>query len=69
MKMAVFFVVVLKSLSEIYRRFRGDYFFHQGDHNPDDGGSKDLRNVGKLLILHSATNQKTAIFILSAVKT
>jgi hypothetical protein len=33
-------------------------------HRPDDGGSRDLRNVGKLLPdwLHGATPQKTAIF-------
>jgi hypothetical protein len=39
MEMAVFWVVAPFSLVEIYQRFRG----------PDDGGSKDLWNVGKLL--------------------
>jgi hypothetical protein len=41
MKMAVFWVVAPCSLVEVYRRFRGD--------RPDDGGSKYLLNVGKLL--------------------
>jgi hypothetical protein len=38
-KMAVFWVVAPCSLVEFYQRFRG----------PDDGGSKDLWNTGKLL--------------------
>jgi hypothetical protein len=41
MKMAVFWVVAPCSLVEVCQHFRG--------HRPDDGGSKDLRNVGKLL--------------------
>jgi hypothetical protein len=38
-KMAVFWVV------EVYQHFRSPCCLHR----PDDGGSKDLRNVGKLL--------------------
>jgi hypothetical protein len=47
--MAVFWVVVPCRLVEVYHRFRGPCcLHHQGDH-PDDGGSKDLWNVVKLL--------------------
>jgi hypothetical protein len=50
MKMAVFWVVALCSLVEVYQRFRGPCcLHHQGDDCFDDGGSKDLWNVGKLL--------------------
>jgi hypothetical protein len=34
----------------------------------DDGGSKHLCNVGKLVPLHDDTTEKTAIFTLAAVK-
>jgi hypothetical protein len=48
-KMAVFWVVAPCSLVEVYHRFGGpSWIKHQGD-RPDDGGSRDLRNVGKLL--------------------
>jgi hypothetical protein len=66
-KMAVFWVVAPCSLVEVYQRFRGP----EGD-RPDDGGSKDLWNVGKLLpalLLHGATTQKTAFFVLTALRT
>jgi hypothetical protein len=47
--MAVFWVVAPCSLIEVYQHFRGPCcLHHQG---PDDGGSKDLWNVGKLLPL------------------
>jgi hypothetical protein len=46
MKMAVFWVVALCSLEEVYQRLGGTWCLH---HRPDDGGSKDLWNVGKLL--------------------
>jgi hypothetical protein len=51
MKMAVFWVVAPCSLVEVYQRFGGPCcLHHQGDtHRLDGGGSKDLRNVGKLL--------------------
>jgi hypothetical protein len=44
---------------------------HQGDDSPDDGGSKDLWNVGKLQTtrVHGNTTQKTAFFVLTAVRT
>jgi hypothetical protein len=49
MKMAVFWVVAPRRLVWVYQPFRGLYCFHQqGHHRPDDGGSKDLWNVGKL---------------------
>jgi hypothetical protein len=40
MKMAVFGVVAPCSLVQVYRRLT---------HRPDHGGSKDLRNLGKIL--------------------
>jgi hypothetical protein len=43
--MAVFWDVAPCSLVEIYRRFRGSCC----DDRPDDGGSKHLWSVGKLL--------------------
>jgi hypothetical protein len=50
MKMAVFWVLAPRSLVEVYQRFRGSCcLHHQGDDDPDDGGSKYLWNVGKLL--------------------
>jgi hypothetical protein len=59
MKMAVFWAVAPCSLVQVYQRFRGPCFLH---HRPNDGGSNDHWNVGKLL-LHGATTQKTAILI------
>jgi hypothetical protein len=51
-KTAVFWVVTTCSLVEVYERF------------PDDGGSKYLLNVGKLLPDYTVlTTQKTAIFM------
>jgi hypothetical protein len=71
MKMAVFWVVAACSLVEFYQRFRGPCcLHHQGDHRPDDGGSKGpLKRWYNSTRLHAATTQKTAIFILIAVKT
>jgi hypothetical protein len=46
MKMAVFWVVAPCSLVEVHQRFRSLRCLH---HQGDDGGSKDLWNVGKLL--------------------
>jgi hypothetical protein len=46
-KMAVFWFVAPCSLVEVYQRFRGPCCLH---HQPDDGGSKYLWNVGKLLV-------------------
>jgi hypothetical protein len=54
MKIAVFWVVAPCSLVEVYQRFRGPCCLH---HQGDDGR------------LHGATTQKTAIFILTAVRT
>jgi hypothetical protein len=43
MKMAVFWVVAPCSLVEVYQCFRCPCCLHrQGDHRPDDEGSKDL---------------------------
>jgi hypothetical protein len=57
------------SLLEIDRRFRGAYCLrHQGDYNNE--GNRHLWNVGQFLINYTALiSQKTAIFILSALKT
>jgi hypothetical protein len=61
--MAVFWVVALCSLVEVYQHFRGPcYLHHQGDEFTQQGPLKRGR-------LHSATIQKTAIFILATVKT
>jgi hypothetical protein len=46
-KMAVFRVLAPCSLVDVYHCFRGSCCLHH--HRPDDGGSKDLWNVGKLL--------------------
>jgi hypothetical protein len=43
MKMAVFWVVAPCNLVEVHRRFRGAWcLHHQGDDDPDGGGSKQL---------------------------
>jgi hypothetical protein len=56
--MTVFWVVASCSLVEFYRRVRGVCFDHL-----DDGGSKYIWNVGKLLPDYTVTTtQKTAIF-------
>jgi hypothetical protein len=46
LKMTVFWDIVLCSLVEVYRCFRGVCCLQ---HNPDDEGSKHLWNIGKLL--------------------
>jgi hypothetical protein len=52
----VFCFVAPCSLVEVYQRFRSPCcFHHQGvNHRPDDGGSKDLWNIGKLLPNYTA---------------
>jgi hypothetical protein len=46
MKITVFWVAAPCSLVKVYRRLKGSYCLrHQG---PDNGSSKNLRNVGKL---------------------
>jgi hypothetical protein len=48
--MTVFWVVAPCSLVEVFQRFRGPCSgWWVVTHRPDDGGSKDLWNVGKLL--------------------
>jgi hypothetical protein len=50
MKMTVFWDVAPCCLLEVYRRLRGVCcLHHQGDHFPDDRGSKHLWNVDKRL--------------------
>jgi hypothetical protein len=50
MKTAVFYVVALCSLVEVYRHFRGACCLHHHvTHCPDYGGSTNLWNIGKLL--------------------
>jgi hypothetical protein len=50
--MAVVWVVAPCSLVEVYQRFRGPCY-------PDDGGSKDLWNVGKLLPDYTVLQPRT----------
>jgi hypothetical protein len=56
-KIAVFWVVAPCSLVEVYQRFRGPCCLH---HPPSSSHPTTL---------HGATTQKTAIFILTAVRT
>jgi hypothetical protein len=64
MKMAVFRAVVPYIPVEFYQRFGSASCLHyQGDRS-DDGDSKDVDK----LPLHGAKTQKTAIFILTAVR-
>jgi hypothetical protein len=44
---------------EVYRRFRGACCLHH--HRPDDGGSKYLWNVGKLLPDYTAQHPRRHI--------
>jgi hypothetical protein len=69
MNMAVFCIVELCWLVEIYQHFRGPCCLCQ--QGGDDGGSKYLWNVSKLLPdrLHHWTTQKTAIWILATLET
>jgi hypothetical protein len=55
-KMAVFWVAAPCSLVEVYQRFKGACCLHH--HRPDDGGSKDLWNVSKLLPDYTALQPK-----------
>jgi hypothetical protein len=55
--MAVFWVVALCSLVEVYRRSRGACYFHnQGDESAASTSETFIR-------IHGATTQKIAIFI------
>jgi hypothetical protein len=58
MKRAVFWVVALYRLVWVYQHFRGLYCLHhqddEGSHHPDDGGSTDLWNFGRLLPVYMA---------------
>jgi hypothetical protein len=59
MKMTVVWDVVPCSLVEVEQRFRGARcLHHQGDDDPNDGGSKHLRNVGKLLPDYTAQHPR-----------
>jgi hypothetical protein len=50
MMTTVFWDVVPWDLIEVDRRFTGAYCLnYQDDNRPDDGGSKQLRNVGESL--------------------
>jgi hypothetical protein len=61
--MTVFWDVAPCCIVEVYRRFRGAYYLHlQGDELP-------LKRREISTRLHGATSQKTAIFILAAVRT
>jgi hypothetical protein len=69
--MAVFWDVAPCSLVEVCRSFRGAHgLYRHKVHRPDDGSSKHLRNLGRLLPGYKApTSQKTVNFILATVKT
>jgi hypothetical protein len=55
MKMAVFWVLAPCILVEVYRRVRGlCCLHHHCIECPDDGGSKQLRNVSRLLADYTA---------------
>jgi hypothetical protein len=59
MKMTVFWVVAPCSLVDVYWHFKGVCCLHQqGLHHPDDGGSKNLWNVGNLLPDYTAQQPK-----------
>jgi hypothetical protein len=54
-KMAVSWVVALSRLVWVHQHFRGLYCLHnQGDEWPDDGGSTNLWNFGKLMPVYMA---------------
>jgi hypothetical protein len=66
-KLAVFSVVAPCRLLQVYQRFRCPYcFHHQGDNH-----SSYIWDAGKLIPVytHGATTQKTAIFLLTPVRT
>jgi hypothetical protein len=58
MKMAVFWVVALCSLVEVYSRFRGAYCLH---HCPDYVGSKHLWKVGKIIPVYTAQQPRSYV--------
>jgi hypothetical protein len=62
-KMAVFWVVAPCSLVQVYRRFRGACC--RLTHSPEDGGSKNLWNVGKLLPDYTAQHPRRQSFLIS----
>jgi hypothetical protein len=67
--MSVFWVVAPCSLVEVYQRFGGPASIIRAMSRPDDGGSKDLRNVGKLLPDYTAQQprrQTSSIHVLYA---
>jgi hypothetical protein len=67
-KITVFWDGTTGTLVETYL-LRCAYCLHHRN-SPDDGGSNHLRNVGKFLPDYTAQHpQKTAMFILSAVRT
>jgi hypothetical protein len=68
MKMAVFWVVAPCSVPEVYQRFRGACCFHYQDALMMETESTSETPVNSIR-LHGTTTQKTAIFILAAVRT
>jgi hypothetical protein len=57
--MAVFWVVAPCILVEVHWHFRGPCCLHHQGKQPDDGGSKYLWNVGKLLPDYTAQEPRT----------
>jgi hypothetical protein len=66
--MAVFWVLAPCSLVEVCQRFRGPCcLYHLGDDSSRQQGP--LKRWQTSTRLHGATTQKTAIFVLTAVRT
>jgi hypothetical protein len=60
MKMAVSWSVAQCTLVEVYQRFTVPCcLHHQGVHDPDDGGSKNFRDVGKFLSDHTVLQHRS----------
>jgi hypothetical protein len=68
--MTVFWVVAPCSLAEVYQRFRGPCCL---DHYGDECLMMEAARTSETLVnfyrLHGATTQKTAIFVLTVVRT
>jgi hypothetical protein len=74
-KIAVFWVVAPCSLAEVYQRFRYPYCLHHLGDESLIALMMEAARTSEMLVnfyqirLHGATTQKTAIFVLIAVRT